>query len=241
MILCAAGCCAFFFSHNKGVALHQSHEYVRDQLELKSYSQEEIIPLLPLIQEWAARDFLNYPYLWVAPEEEVFSGFSLYINEQSGMGAVVKKQGQVVGIALGLAFDCEGMQALFGDLEATHGKSLNDKVKEKGFDPSRIIYMSLFLTAPEYRNDPEIVELLYNRFVDFAHAMGRNQLCYFEDARTLETDLKPENPIPIEPWGYVIHGFRSMNIRLDLRWNTLQSDGSSKEQFHTSEFFVKDI
>jgi hypothetical protein len=47
--------------------------------------------------------------------------------------------------------------------------------------------------------------------------------------------------VPIEPWGYVIKGFKSMGIRMDISWETLQPDGSIADQAHSAEFFIKEI
>jgi hypothetical protein len=197
--------------------------------ELSTYSTQQIEPLLPLLQEWGEREFIHYPYLWVPAKEEIFEAYALLAREKNSLVAVVRNQGKIIGLAAGVPLDAGELQALF------------DEVQGQGFDPSQIFYMSLFLTAPEYRNDERLVELIFDKYVDFIRSIGRTQICYFDDPGRPDHPLKPENPLPIEPWGHVIGGFRRMNVNKQFVWPTLQLDGSVKEEIHQLEFFVKDI
>lgn len=202
--------------------------------ELSSYSMEEIIPLLPLLQQWVVREFRQYPYLWAPANGEICEGNTMLLNEPKAQVVVVKDQGRVVGVAAGIPLDSFAMIGYLGGRPCA-------LMEEKGFDISRIFYMSYFLTDPEYRNNQQLVDLIYNDFVDFAYSVGKTQICYFEDCGNPESPLKPQNPIPIEPWGVLIHGFKSTGIKVGIAWQTLQPDGSSQEQAHTSEFFIKDL
>lgn len=205
----------------------------RSMFEVESYSGDAIIPHTPLLEEWVKRDYIHYPYLWVPTTSDC--GLDLFIKEEHALVTIVKQQGKVVGIAAGISFDSERLQNYFQE-------PLSKLAEEHGFDPSQILYMSFFLTAPERRNDPLLVQAMYDTYVKFASNLGKTKVSYWADMSSDEHHpLKPEKLVPIEPWGEVIHGFRSMKMKFNLPWMTLQSDGSVKEAIHPAEFFIKDL
>jgi len=212
-------------------------------LELSTYSTEQVAPLLPLLQDWGVREFVRYPYLWVPPQDEIFEAYALLAEEKNSLVTLVKHQGKVIAVAAGVPFDAERLHALFDgkDTEVHLEPSVLQRVRQMGFDPSQIFYMSYFLTAPEYRNDKHLVELIYDKYVQFIRSIGKSQICYFDDLGRADHPLKPENPAPIEPWGVVLHGFRSMHVKKEFSWPTVQQDGSVKDEIHHLEFFVKDV
>ncbi len=209
--------------------------YVDDaSLELSTYLPDQIEPLLPELQEWVERAFIQYPYLWVAPADEYYVPNVAMILEKDAMVALVRKNGRIVGVAAGVSLDSLSFQEQLG-------RAVMRQFKERGFDPSVMVYMCYFLTAPEYLNEQHLVDLIYNQFVDFAHSIGKTQLCYLEDSGNFDHPLKPQMPMAIEPWGHVIHGFKNMNVEVEYTWPTMQSDGSVRDQAHAIEFFVKDL
>jgi len=210
-------------------------------LELSSYSAEQIEPLLPLLEEWVQREFIQYPYLWLPPKGEFCMSNVMLAAEKEALVTIVRKGQQVVGVAAAVSFDSEAFRTTYEAAVLGSNQSILEKMKEQGFDPSKMLYMNYFLTAPEYRNDENLVGLIYNNYVDFAHKIGRTQLCYFEDAGRVDHPLKPAHPTPIEPWGHAIQGFKSMYMQADLSWPTVQLDGSARDEAHTVEFFFKDI
>lgn len=201
--------------------------------EIATYSEAKIIPHLPLLDEWVQREYIQYPYLWV-PDSGGW-GTDLFIKEKKSLVTVAKHKGEVVGVAAGLPFDSAALQVYFSE-------SLTKQASQRGYDPAHILYMSIFLTAPAWRNDPALVQAIYNAYVAYAKALGKTKISYFEDIGTQkEHPLKPKIVIPIEPWGHVLHGFKSTGIRSNVPWMTLQVDGSAKEEMHCSEFFIKDL
>ena len=210
--------------------------------ELSTYSADQIEPLLPVLQEWGECAFIQYPYLWVPAKGEIFAAYTLLAREKKSLVAIVRNKGEIIGLAGGVPFDCEELQELFDeDPQIPSDFSLRQKMKEQGFDATRMFYMSFFLTAPKYHNDENLVELIYNHFIDFIHSIGRTQICYFDDQGRADHPLKPEKLKPIEPWGHIIPGFRSMDMKKQFSWPTLQLDASVKDETHSLEFFVKDI
>jgi hypothetical protein len=231
--LCAALSCSVLNS-SEWTGEKTSCPYKKNALELNAYTKEQITPILPLLEEWVEREFLNYPYLWSPPAGQTCDSNATLINEEQGHVLVVKKNDEVIGVAVAVPFDSSQLQGYFN-------AQVIDLAKEQGFDPSSILYMSYFLTAPEHREDEHLVSAMYNHFVDFAHSIGKKQICYFEDLGDPNSPLKPEYPVNVEPWGHMIKGVRSMNIQFNPVWSTLQPDRSVKEEAHPSEFFIIDL
>lgn len=202
-------------------------------LKIETYLEEKIVPHLSLLNAWVQRDYVQYPYLW-APDNQEW-GTDLFIKEKKTLVTLAKRDGEVIGIAAGLPFDSHALQTYFPE-------SLIRQLNQQGYDPSQILYISIFLTAPKWRNNREVVEAIYNTYAAYAKALGKTKICYYEDVGIREEHpLKPEPFIPIEPWGYALHGFKSMGIKLNFPWMTLQVDGSAKEETHCVEFFIKDL
>src|SRR4029079_19003193 len=126
-----------------------------EALEMSSYSGEQITGLIPLLEEWVGREFANYPYLWVPTQGEICETNARLPSEENALVTVVRKEGVVVGVAAGIAFD---------SAHSKEGREVLDKVIAQGFDPSKMVYMCYFLTAPECRNDAKLVEMIYNNY-----------------------------------------------------------------------------
>jgi|SRR5579862_3885185 len=201
-------------------------------LEIATYSTDQIIPLVPLLEKWFARDYIHYPFLWVPSPEELCT--DLFIKEKNALVALCRKQGEVIGAAACIALDSEHLEAYFE-------QPMREKAIERGFDPSQILYMSFFLTAPEYRNDPSVVSQIFQACLDFGRARGKTQVCYWRSLDKPNHPLKPEVPVVVEPWEHVICGFKSMNMQMDVPWKTLQPDGSVQMENHAIGFFIKDV
>jgi hypothetical protein len=201
-------------------------------LEITTYSMDEILPLVPLLEKWFARDYINYPFLWVPSPEELCT--DMFIKEKNALVALCRKQQEVVGAAASIVLDSKHVEAYFEH-------PICEKAKECGFDPSKILYMSFFLTAPAYRNDPMVVSKIYQACQDFGRAQGKTQVCYWRSLGKPDHPLKPQIPVIVEPWEQVICGFKSMNMQMDIPWQTLQPDGSVKMENHAIEFFIKSL
>lgn len=156
----------------------------------------------------------------------------LFLNEKNAQVVIVRKGEQVIGVAAGFPLDSS-----YSILDL----SLFKKTSIQNFNLSQTFYISYFLTAPEYRNNPTLVLMIYNHLVQFAHTLSKKQLCYFQDIGRKEHPLKPQKPVPIEPWGYVIGGFKNIGMNMNISWPTVQPDFSVKEEQHEVEFLIKDI
>src|ERR1700733_878734 len=128
-------------------------------LQVSTYSTDQIIEHIPLLEQWCRRDYIRYPYLWVPSHEELC--MDIFVKEKDALVTLVRKQGNVLGVAAGIVFNSKLLEDYFQ-------APLVEKAKEQGFDPARILYMSFFLTAPEHRNDLTVVSSIYQIYIDFA-------------------------------------------------------------------------
>lgn len=203
------------------------------EYKLATYSMDEITPLFPALQEKVEAAFVKYPYLWVPPQGEIYKPNQLLVSEKNGFVTVVRKGEEVVGVAAGANFDSD---AVVLDL----GQDVVERARENGFDPSKLFYMCYFLIDPAHYNS-YLVQMIYNEYASFARASGKTQMCYLEACDQLDHPLRPESLDIIEPWGTTLQGCKSMNIKMEHAWPTLQTDGSVQDETHTIEFFVKDL
>jgi hypothetical protein len=201
-------------------------------LEIETYSKEGIATHASLLEEWMRRDYIHYPYLWMPTSTEI--NLDVFLNEKTTLLTLIKREGRVVGMAAGMAFESEYLSNYF---EAP----LVKLTEEQGIRPETLYYISFFLTAPEYRNDKAIVESIYNSQAEHAHSLFRTHICFWSALDNSQHPLKPNMLTPVEPWGYVIGNYKPMHIELKLPWNTLQVDGSAKQEIHLIQFFTKSL
>jgi hypothetical protein len=224
LVRCLFLLCTYFLSDNAWTELAM--------LQIENVSKDGIASHAPLLEEWMRRDYIHYPYLWVPTEGETC--LSLFINEKSTLLTLIKREGHVVGVAAGMAFDSENLANFF---EAPLAKL----AEEQGICPEELYYMSFFLTAPDCRNEKAIVEAIYDAQATHAKFLNKTHLCFWCSSETPLHPLKPNSITPVEPWGYVVKDYEPMHIELNLPWNTLQVDGSVKEEIHPVQFFMKSL
>lgn len=200
--------------------------------EIETYSKEEIAAHTSLVEEWVRRDYIHYPYLWVPKSTD--TSLDVFLNEESSLLTLIKQEGCVVGMAIGMAFDAEHLSNYFE-------VPLIKLAKEQGIRPETLYYISFFLTAPDYRNEKNIVDAIYNAQAKYAKSLLKTHICFWSPLDNQHQSLRPISPIPIEPWGDVIQNYKPMHIELNLSWNTLQADGSTKEEIHPVQFFMKSL
>jgi len=206
-------------------------------MEIITYSQMGVLPWLPTMHEWCAKRFREYPYLYAPPEDQVISpGDTIYVNERESILIVATKESEVIGIATGISLHSKYLTSCY------FTPLVVEKFQEKGFDPSRILYIGYFLLSPEYRDDLKIVNGMYELLAAFAKAAGKKQLSYLDVVRDERHPLKPQNYRPPEPWGYLISGFRDSAVTIQTNtWPTIQADGSILDETPPLQFYIKEI
>jgi hypothetical protein len=226
-------CTAMSFATSNEQEVQMEQEAVQASFEFSTFSKEQIEPHLGLLEDWVQREFKQYPYLWSPQQGEYCLSNVALLNVDDSLVTIVRKNGEVVGVAAGVAMDAPAFQEYLGNSVGL--------IKDKGFNPSEIVYMCYFLTSPEHRDDQALADAMYQQYVDFAHSKGKTQICYFEDFGRDDHPLKPENPTPIEPWNRLITGFRSMDVSTELSWQTLQADGTVQDEKHSAVFFINEV
>src|SRR5579872_4589622 len=85
-----------------------SHSMQKEMpLEITTYSSQEVVAVLPLLQEWIEREFFKYPYLLVSPKGVTHPSNEHVAQEARGLVIVVKRLDEVVGVASCVPFDSE--------------------------------------------------------------------------------------------------------------------------------------
>jgi len=216
-----------------------ANDKAKSSIHIETYRSENIIPLLTLLNEWTLREFAQYPYLFVPPKDQViFPSDVTLVNSKDSMVVLAKKEGTVAGMAAFISFDSPVLHTTY--LTYLSNLVLLDKFNELGFDPSRILYVDYFLTAPQWRNDAAIVNAVYDQIKDFAREKGKTQICFIMDV-SQPKHSSAQSKISIEPWEDVIGDFQSTGFRNVLAWPTLTEEGFAQEMEHTLEFFLKDL
>src|ERR1700687_4185204 len=83
-------------------------------IQVETYRREEIIPLLPMLNAWADREFAQYPYLLFPSDEQIVCPSDLvFVNSRDAMIAVAKEEDKIVGLAAMISFDAPVVHALY--------------------------------------------------------------------------------------------------------------------------------
>jgi hypothetical protein len=200
--------------------------------QVENISKDGIALHAALLEEWMRRDYIHYPYLWVPAEGETC--LSLFMNEESTLLTLIKREERVVGVAAGMVFDSENLANFF---EAP----LAQLAEEQGISSKALYYISFFLTAPDCRNEKAIIDAIYDAQATYAKRLNKTHICFWCSVETPQHPLKPNIATPVEPWGYTIQEYEPMHLELNIPWSTLQSDGSVKEEMHPIQFFMKSL
>lgn len=209
-------------------------------IEIATYQQEKIIPLLTMLNTWIEREFSQYPYLYAAPKDRiVFPSDLILVNSKEALIALAKKEDSIVGMAAMISFDWKALHeemylnVLF--------PGLLDSVRASGLDPSKMLYVDYFLTQPAYHNDEQIVQALYDSIKAFAKSLGKTQVCFIQEKGCPYYRACVANSYQIEPWDEVIEGIQSTGIRSRASWPSLDKLGNTVEREHMLEFFYIDL
>src|ERR1700722_18960169 len=138
--------------------------------EIEAYSKEKIAEHASLLEEWMRRDYIHYPYLWIPAQGEAY--LDVFINEKSTLMTLLKREGRIVGIAAGMAFDSENLADYFS-------APLTKLAEDQGIRSEALYYMSFFLTEPDCRNDKSIVEMIYNAHAQYAKLLDKTHICFW--------------------------------------------------------------
>lgn len=205
-------------------------------MEIVSYSQEEVVGRLPLMNSWCSHHLKGYPYLYISPPEQIINPSDIiYVNDPNALVVIATVGSETVGCAAGIPLDSEHLVKYYFSPEIIH------KFKNQGFKPDKIWYVGYFLMALEYRQDLKTIETIYEKHRATAKKIGLNQLCYVEVLRPDNDPRKPSSFQPPKPWGNLILGFTETNVKIKSSWFSIQQDGTVKLEENDLMFFIKEI
>jgi hypothetical protein len=205
-----------------------------EMTKIECYRNEAVKEVRPILDDWAIRYYREYPYLYVYQEETDYN--SIFEVDPTAFVLFAESKGQKIG-----HLSANALNSPFLENDLYTPVTVLDQIQKKGFDLEKVLYISCFLTIQDERLNQEMASQLFNRAVEMAKELGKTQICYMGIVEDAEHPLKPVPYVPIEPWGLLETDFRSLDVKIELSWPTLQPDGQVKEEAHTLELFIKDI
>lgn len=204
------------------------------ETKVEVYQNGAVKKIRSIIDEWTVNLLREYPYLYVFQGETDYN--TLFEKDPDSFVLFAEKDGHKIGILEANPLDSKFLQN--SDYTPYHHV---DQIRKKGFDPSKILYVTCFMMAKGERKNKEAINLLFNKAVELAKKMGKTQICYMEVVEDAKHPLKPSPYVPLEPWGELEKRSKSMNVEMEMSWPTLQPNGEVKEQSHKMAFYVIDI
>ncbi len=218
---------------DKGVHLESIEKHLNDEsglnFAIQSYHREEVISLLPILYKWSLA-FQQPPYSFAGFHQDdiIDSQDIMYVNDKNALVVIAKIDECIVGIGAGLPFDSSYVRFHFEKTQL----NFYETVANKGYDVSKLFYITFILMAPDYRDNRQLPNTIFEEFSRFAIGLGQTGICRMED-RTLSSKD------PIETWVSHVDGFKKMGISFNKNWLTYAEDGSVQEREHHLEFFLK--
>lgn len=205
-------------------------------MEIVSYSRENVVGRLPLMNSWCSYHLKGYPYLYVTPPEQIINPSDvIYVNDPNALVVIATVGSETVGCAAGIPLSSQHLAQYY------FSPKIINQFQEKGFKIDKIWYVGYFLMALDYREDFKTIETIYKKHVAHAKTIGLNQLCYVEVLRPDNEERKPNSFQSPEPWGNLILGFRETNVKMKSSWLSIQQDGTIKLEENDLTFFIKEI
>lgn len=224
--------CIFLFAFNL-LGAEQIQCEAKPSIEIKIYRGKEEKHLVPMINAWVISHYMSFPFLYANQGETLAN--HVFFEDPNGFALFAEKGDQKVGMMLAIPLNSPVLDVQYSPFP------MLSQMKEKGFDPDKILYGAVFVIAEEERQNQELIARMYQEAVSLAKKMGKTHICYFTTIREDHHPLKPTPYIPPEPWEELTPSPRSMDITIDLTWPTLQVDGSVKECINPQALYILDI
>lgn len=198
------------------------------------YQNEAVKSIRADLDEWNIKLWREYPYLYVFQDETNYN--SIFEDDPEAFVLFAKRDGKMLGFLQANPLDSSFLEQ---DHYTPHSQL--EQIRKKGFDPSKILYISCFLMMGEERSNLEAINQLFDQAIEQAKKLGKIQICYMEIVEDEKHPLRPSPFVPLEPWNDLGKEFRSMDVTLEMNWPTLQPDGNVKEEAHQMAFYVMDL
>lgn len=198
-------------------------------MQIKTYQRLDVLPYLPIMNEWITHHFSQAPWSYAPPKDQIVGpADTIYINEKESILILAEKEGEVQAMATVVSLDSYFLNHHYFPCDVAA------LFKEKGYNTSQILYIGCFLASPSVRHDRKAILAIYGHILDFAKHLGKREIAYMD----LLVDEKQEK---LEPWIDFIGGFESTGIIIDDPWPTLMNDGRIEMQMHQLAFYLKKI
>lgn len=205
-----------------------------DGIKIETYRGNAVKNLRPLLDAWARCQYREYPYFYVYQKESDYN--KIFEVDPTAFVLFAEQNGKKTGLLQANALDSDCLKT-----ERYSPYSAIDLMKQRGYDPSKILYITSLLTTKEEYSNHKMISDLYNQAVKMAKEMGKKQICYMEIIPNESHPLKPTNYVPIEPWSELDIPFKTTGVRIPMSWPTLQPNGNVREETHKMEIFIADI
>lgn len=201
-----------------------------DTYTIKLVTRTEMEALVPFIIQQRLESFRGYPYLYEGVAE---------IDRENEYATWLAKLPQSV---LAVAYHdqtpigfCSGTS--FVDFDE-HFKGSIDIFKNGGLKPERYYYIPEIIVVAEHRRKG-VGEKLFQVLEEHARVLGYTALCLVEESH----ESHPFKPADYEPLDQLLlsKGYIKTPLVIMFDWQTIQPDGSVKNQDHRLEYWTKDL
>lgn len=205
-----------------------------DSIKIETYRGDAVKNIRPVLDAWARCQYREYPYFYIYQKETDYN--KVFEIDPTAFVLFAERNGVKIGLLQANALDSEFLKT-----ERYSPYSAITLMKNRGYDPNKILYITSLLTTKEEHCNHEMLSNLYNQAVKIAKAMGKKQICYMEIVQLAPHPLRPTQYIPIEPWSELDVHFKTTGVRIPMSWPTLQPNGNVREETHKMEVFITDI
>jgi hypothetical protein len=206
----------------------------QDLIQITCYQGQKVREVRPILDEWCIQLFREFPYLYVYQEETDYN--TIFETDPEAFVLFAEKNGKKIGV-----IQANPLNSSFLEQELYTPFARLEEIRQKGFDPDRILYISCFLMLQEDRMNHKAMTLLFDSAIELAKKMGKTQICYMEITHNPDHPLKPYPYIPLEPWRDLGVNFQSMDVQMQISWPTLQSDKTVRQEDHIMALYYVDL
>jgi len=206
----------------------------QETIQISCYQNQRVVEMRPLLDEWGIRLFREFPYLYVFQDETDYN--TIFEVDPQAFVLFAEINGQKIGV-----IQANPLNSPFLAQELYTPSERLDQIKQNGFDPEQMLYISCFLMLPEERMNQEAINLLFDQAMAMAKTMGKKQICYMEIVYEPDHALKPASYKPLEPWCDLGINFKPMGVQVEMSWPTLQPDSCVKQEAHVLALYYMDL
>lgn len=162
----------------------------QDLIQITCYQGQRVPEVRPLLDEWGIQLFREFPYLYVYQDETDYN--AIFETDPEAFVLFAEKNGKKIGV-----IQANPLNSPFLEQELYTPFTCLEEIRQKGFNPDCILYISCFLMLQEERMNHEAMTILFHSAIELAKKMGKTQICYMEIIHNPDHPLKPYPYIPL--------------------------------------------